>query len=328
MICPAPAGTRYGNRVTALRWVGILRHLGYRVRIAERWEGKPCDLLLALHAWRSAETVLRFGRLHPEKPVLVALTGTDLYRDIHRHRKAQQALERASRLVALQPLAAKELPPHLRVKMSVIYQSAKKTKTGITQRTRRANSACFDVCVIGHLRKVKDPFRAALASRLLPKSSRVRILQAGAAREEAMAQRAQAEQKRNPRYRWLGELSRSRVRRLMAGSRLLVLSSLMEGGANVISEALVDRVPVLASRIPGSVGLLGRGYPGYFPARDTAALARLLRRAEVDVHFYRRLKTWCARRAHLFRPSEERARWKKLLRELGWAASQRQARPH
>ena len=98
MICPAPAGTRYGNRVTALRWVGILRHLGHRVRIAERWEGKPCDLLLALHAWRSAETVLRFGRLHPEKPVLVALTGTDLYRDIHRHREAQQALERASRL--------------------------------------------------------------------------------------------------------------------------------------------------------------------------------------------------------------------------------------
>jgi glycosyltransferase involved in cell wall biosynthesis len=166
------------------------------------------------------------------------------------------------------------------------------------------------------LRKVKDPFRAALAARRLPVSSRIRILQAGTAMEPALARRARAVAHGNPRYRWLGGLPRARARRRLAGSRLLVLSSRMEGGANVISEAVVDAVPVLASRIPGSVGLLGTDYPGYFPVGDTAALGRLLRRAERDPRFYRRLKTWCARLAPRFRPARERAAWRKLLGEL------------
>ena len=120
---------------------------------------------------------------------------------------------------------------------------------------------------------------------------------------EAMAQKAGAEESRNPRYQWLQGIPRAQARRLIASSRLLVLSSLMEGGANVISEAMVDQVPVLSSRIPGSVGLLGTGYPGYFPVRDTDALARLLVRAESDREFYERLKLWCSRRAPLIRPA-------------------------
>src|SRR3990167_6949633 len=105
-----------------------------------------------------------------------------------------------------------------------------------------------------------------------------------------MARRARAEARRNLRYRWLTQLPRARARRLVGGGRLLVLSSRMEGGANVISEAVVDGTPVVASRIPGSVGLLGAGYPGYFPVGDTAALARRLRRAETDSRFYHRLR--------------------------------------
>ena len=128
--------------------------------------------------------------------------------------------------------------------------------------------------------------------------------------------RALAEQARNPRYRWLGPLSRGRTRRLIARSQILVLSSRLEGGANVISEAVVDGTPVLASHIPGSVGLLGADYPGYFPMGDTHALADLLRRAETDAGFYRRLKTHGARLARIFRPSEERHRWRSLLREI------------
>jgi hypothetical protein len=82
MTCPAPPGSLYGNRVTAKRWARVLRELGHRLAIVQTWRGEPCDLLLALHARRSADSALRFAREHPQKPLLVALTGTDLYRDI------------------------------------------------------------------------------------------------------------------------------------------------------------------------------------------------------------------------------------------------------
>ncbi|MFO0981072.1 MAG: glycosyltransferase [Planctomycetota bacterium] len=122
--------------------------------------------------------------------------------------------------------------------------------------------------------------------------------------------------RRNRRYRWLGELPRGRALRLLRASHVLVLSSLLEGGANVISEALAAGTPVLASRIPGSVGLLGADYPGYFPAGDTRALAALLARAERDPRFRARLRAACRRRAPLVAPERERAAWRALLEEL------------
>jgi glycosyltransferase involved in cell wall biosynthesis len=95
-----------------------------------------------------------------------------------------------------------------------------------------------------------------------------------------------------------------------------VLSSLSEGGANVISEAVAAGLPVLASRIDGSVGLLGRDYPGYVPVGDTAALARLLRRLETNPDFLARLQRAIERRALLFRPAREKAAWQALIREI------------
>ncbi|MFQ5693335.1 MAG: glycosyltransferase, partial [Nitrospinota bacterium] len=166
------------------------------------------------------------------------------------------------------------------------------------------------------LRPVKDPFRAAMAARRLPESSRVRVLHVGRALSEGMQRRALAEAARNPRYRWLEAKSRSQALRILARSRVLVLSSKMEGGANVISEALAASVPVLASRIPGSVGLLGKDYPGYFPSGDTRALARLLARMETETRFAERLREACERIAPRFDPSHERAAWRGLLKEL------------
>ncbi len=311
MICPAPPRSLYGNRVTALRWMRILRQLGHRVTIAQEYDAEAADLLIALHASKSAEGALMFHVEHPHRPLLIALTGTDLYRDIPRDPRARQALEAADRMVALQPLAKEELEPRLRRKVRVIYQSAPRTV-----RPPRPSASFFDVCVVGHLREVKDPFRTAEASRRLPGESRVRVLHAGEAMEPGFAERARAEQAENPRYRWLGEMPQWRVRRLIARSRLLVLSSRMEGGGNVISEALVDGVPVLASHIPGSIGLLGEDYPGYFPLGDTAALTNLLLQAETDPRFYAKLKRWCKRLASRFQPGLEREAWRKLLREI------------
>ena len=311
IVCPAPRGTLFGNRISALRWARILRELGHRVVIEIDYRGADCDLLIALHAKRSAAAVLDSDKEHPDRPVIVALTGTDLYRDIQDSREAQRALEIATRLIALQPLAQDELAPPLRDRVRVIYQSVEKTP-GANARS----DAALQVCVVGHLRSIKDPFRAALATRKMPAASRIQIVHAGAAMDEHLARRARAEEQRNPRYCWRGEMPRAKVRRLIASSHLLVLSSRMEGGANVISEAVVDGTPVLASRIPGSVGLLGDDYPGLFPFGDTDALRALLLRAETDRSFYRELESRCNRLAPLFEPARELAAWRVLMREI------------
>lgn len=311
LVTPAPSRSRQGNRITALRWAGILNELGHRVEIGEEYRGQRCDLLLALHARRSFPSVERFRREHPDLPLLLALTGTDLYGDIPADPQLCRSLEMASRLIVLQPMGIAELPEHLRGRARVIVQSAQKPPGEFPPQ-----KDVFEVCVLGHLRVVKDPFRTARAARLLPGSSRLRVLHAGGALGAEMEQEARKEMQENPRYRWLGELPRGKALRLLARSRLHVLSSQMEGGANVLCEAIACNVPSLASRIPGSVGILGADYPGYFPVGDTEALSRLLCRAETDSDFLEDLKNRCERLQPLVDPNREREEWRQLLDEL------------
>lgn len=313
IVTPAPRGSRKGNRITALRWAGILRSLRHRVVLEQEYAGGACDLLIALHAVKSAPSVERYRSGRPEGPLFVVLTGTDVYGELPD--EGMRSLEAATRILILQPLAAEELPSRLRDRTRVVYQSAQPPR-----RRERPAEAAFEVCVLGHLRPVKDPFRTAEAARLLPPSSRLRVLHAGAALTEEMAERARAEERGNPRYRWLGERSRQEALCLLTRCRLLVLSSLSEGGAGVISEALAAGTPVLSSRIPGSLGMLGADYPGYFPTGDTDALAELLNQAETDPAYLDELRAACARSAPRFTPEHERETWRHLLEELGPAA--------
>jgi putative glycosyltransferase (TIGR04348 family) len=313
IITPAPPGSNYGNRVTAVRWAKILRKLGHQVSIAEKYDEQPFDLLIALHARRSSPSINRWRGKNPDGPLVVALTGTDLYRDIQSNTHAEQSLKLADRIVVLQPRALKELTPVLRRKARVIYQSVEAKPV---RPKRRTADRAFDVCVIGHLRVVKDPFRAALASRLLPAKSQIRIRQIGRAMTKQMLEKARGEMKFNPRYRWLGEMSRARTLRVLANSNLCVISSRIEGGANVLSEAIVAAVPVLASRIDGNVGILGPDYPGLFGVGDTHGLARLMKLAESDPKFLSRLKTCAKKLTPLFDPAREERAWANLLDEL------------
>jgi putative glycosyltransferase (TIGR04348 family) len=305
---PAPKSARTGNRTTALRWAQMLKQLGHRVTVGTEFGGNSTDVLIALHARRSYSSISRYRADNPNKPLIVALTGTDVYGGIQSNAKSRRALELADRLVILQPMAAEELVGDQADKARVVYQSATLPKRNAVPRKRT-----FDVCVIGHLRAVKDPFRAALAVRKLPAASRVRVLHVGAALGPAMARAARREMQRNPRYLWLGERPRWQARRLLARCRVMVLSSRVEGGANVVSEAVVASVPILASRIPGSVGLLGEAYPGYFPVGGTLELRELLLRAESDPKFLSGLRKRLVSVSRLFHPAAERRAWKNLL---------------
>ena len=311
LVTPAPLNLNNGNKITALRWAAILKKLGHRVQLSQSYEGKPCDLLIALHARRSAESIQRFHELHPELPLIVALTGTDLYRDIHRDRKAQRSLDLATRLVVLQKMALRELAKRLHRKTQVIYQSAESYRAKSFSRERR-----FRVCLIAHLRDEKDPLRAALAVQRLPSDSRVEVMHIGLALDAGIDKKARAEAARNRRYRWIGQLPHRKTRALLARSHLVCITSKMEGSSNVLSEALASGVPVIATKIPGLIGTLGKNFPGYFPVGDTNKLRRLLLRAERDGAFYGSLKRHCARVAKLVRPKREIDAWQRLLRNV------------
>lgn len=309
LITPAAPGSRYGNRNTAVRWAELLRELGHRVDVQEQWNGHSADAMLALHARRSHDSIVRFAERCPDHPLFVALTGTDLYRDIREDANAQESLELANRLIVLQDMGLRELPSRLRRKTRVIYQSCDPV------RPRPALKSCFEIVVSGHLREEKDSFRGAAALQYLPAGSRIRITHIGGAREPAMAAEAKNWMRNQSRYVWRGELPRAQALSTLARARALLLSSRMEGGANVISEALTARVPVIASRIPGNVGMLGRDYRGYYPAGDERALARLLRRIESDAGFLAVLKRQCALRRPLIGRGKERAALHSLLAE-------------
>ncbi|MCK0164153.1 selenoneine biosynthesis selenosugar synthase SenB [Marinobacter sp. S6332] len=305
ILTPANPGSKAGNRATAERWQMLLEQLGHRVSVVTEYSGEPCDLFLALHAWRSHTAVRLFRETWPEKPLVVALTGTDIYR--HQHEFPKQTLysmQVADVLIGLHDQVGGDIPEAFQSKLTTLYQSAEKPAEASLREPK--GSAYFDVCVIGHLRDEKDSLRAAMAARLLPANSRIRVSCAGKPHTEQWGVRAKQELQQNPRFRWLGELEKSDIEKLMADSDLLVMSSVMEGGANVVSEACRAGLPIIASNISGNVGLLGKDYAGYYPVGDTQALANVLERAENDPTFVELLRDQVGQLAGRFTPEKER----------------------
>ena len=311
LITPARPASRSGNRATATRWAGILRALGHQVSISTDYDGRAADMMLALHAWRSADAIDQFAQRFPDRPLIVALTGTDAYRFIHSHPETTlRSIHHADWLVGLHDLIGEVLEPDQRGKLHIIHQSARPVSK------RNPYRRYFHVSVMGHLRQEKDPLRPALAARHLPAQSRIQIHQYGQAHTADWSQQALQEARRNPRYHWHGELPHYQIRRVYQRTNLLALPSRMEGGANVISEAVMADVPVVASAIAGSIGLLGRDYPGYYPLEDERALSQLLLRCETEPAFYQSLLDACRKRRHLFSQHNELKSWQKLLQKV------------
>ena len=290
LVTPAGRGTRNGNRHTALRWAAFLRAAGHKVAISTEDTSAAADLMLALHARRSYASIRSCAG---KGKLVVALTGTDIYRDVRTSAEARESLALADRLIVLQPKALDELAPRFRRKTRVVVQSS------ATRLRHAPPKTGFRLCVIGHLREEKDPLRALAALALLPQPE-VELVQVGSLLDPRFEPRSA-----DPRYRWLGGLPHARALRWLASSHAMVISSRMEGGANVVCEAIRIGVPVLASRMSGNIGLLGPGYAGYFRVGDERALARLIEKARLDRRFYRTLKRQIARRRPMVDPRAE-----------------------
>lgn len=313
IVTPATSLANNGNWHTACRWQRFLAPLA-QVAIVQQWQGEAADTLVALHAWRSAASIAAFAAAHPDRPLALVLTGTDLYRDLEREPDARHALECASHLVVLQSQGLRRLAPEARARARVIEQSA----TRLVRHDKAQHS--FDFIAVGHLRVVKDPMVLMQAARLLParlaNGLAPRVLHVGNALEEPLAAAARATMADCAPYRWLGGLAPRTTRLRLARSRALVHMSRMEGGAHAIIEAVRSRVPVLASRIDGNVGLLGEDYDGYFEVGDARGLAALMQRFAAEPQFAARLAAQCAAREARFSSAAEAGRVRGLLADL------------
>lgn len=305
IVSPALAQANNGNWQTAWRWSRMLRP-DLHTQIASQWDGEEVDVLLALHARRSAPSVERWARARGAHGLGLVLTGTDLYRDIRSDDAAQRSLQLAERLVVLQERGPLALPESLRAKTTVLFQSAPQRLT--LPKTARHLRALM----VGHLRDEKDPLTYVRAARRLADAPDIYLDHIGQALEAALGRCCEAASAELARYRWLRGLSHAQTRARIQRAHVLVHASKMEGGAHVILEAVQSGTPVLASRVDGNVGMLGPRYAGYFALGDDAGLAALLRRCRDDDAFLPRLRRQCQARAHLFAPAREQ----RLLRQL------------
>ena len=286
--------------MTALRWQGFLEELGYSVEVTESWSGGDADVLIALHAYRSHQSIVQFKKKYPSRPIVLILTGTDLYRDIQNHSEVVQSMEMADRLIVLQSSALDSITPSLRYKVQVIYQSV---EIDLPDPVAKED---FLVSVIGHLREEKDPFCVARSLPLLPSDSKITVRHLGQAMNSQMGDLARNFNATLNRYQWIGEVSHADTLRMLSQSRLMVISSLMEGGAHVVSEAIALGIPVIASDIPGNRGLLGESYPAYYPVGEECALANLLYHSETIPTFYASLQKHIDLRRELIKPAREK----------------------
>ncbi len=309
IITPALADANNGNWQTASRWAGHLQGR-YRVQVASHWDGSDAAMMIALHARRSAPAVAAWKAAHPQRPLALVLTGTDLYRDIDADASARQSLALADRLLVLNELGARVLPEPLRRKVRVCLQSSP------GRRTRHKTGRHLRVLMVAHLRDEKSPRTFFDAARRLAHRSDLLFDLVGDALDPALGDEARALAAVQPRFQWLGPLSHAAALGRIQAAHLLVNASRLEGGAHVVIEAVRCGTPVLASRIDGNLGLLGCDYEGYFPAGDAVALAALLERARDDNGFITMLAAQCARRAPLFEPAREREAVRAVVEEL------------
>ncbi len=309
IVTPGTSSANNGNWRTAARWADMLRDR-FRVIVQTRWDGEPADALVALHARRSAESVARFHAQRPQRPMAVVLTGTDLYRDLPASREAAASLDLADRIVVLQEDALERLEPRWRAKCGVIFQSA----SPLASRPKPAGR--LHCVAIGHLREEKDPLTLLEAMRRIPAELPIRLRHIGGALDPALEKAVRAFEREDRRYHYSGAVAHGLARAALQSAHLLVHPSIVEGGANVIVEAVTAGTPVVASRISGNVGMLGRIYPGYFEPRDGAGLAALLVRALRDAAFLEELRGACEARRPRFLPEAESAALHALVAAL------------
>lgn len=195
------------------------------------------DCLIALHARRSHAAIREWRERFSRRPLIVVLTGTDLYRDLPDNEEARESVRHADRLIVLQEDALRFIDKAQRAKARVVYQSARTLVPAVKARSR------LNCILVGHLRPEKDPLTAIEAWSRLPAEEPVFLLHVGGALDRELGKFARAFARQEPRYHWVGAMPHAWTRQAIKRAHLLILPSKMEGGANVVVEAVCAGTP-------------------------------------------------------------------------------------
>jgi glycosyltransferase involved in cell wall biosynthesis len=329
LVIPAPAATIWGAETTGERWRKHLQALGHSIDVVREepeatsgFEPEPYDALIAIGAEAADASIRAFHTRHPDRPLILALNGRDLYVSLDRTPTVRTNLARANALVVFHGRAPELLPDEIRARTYVVFQSVELPEGGAEaiepaprSETLESTPHCFEVCVAAPLQSYRDPLRVAKAVRLVDASSQLFVTHVGRSLEDEWRERAQRESRDNERYEWIGGVSPQEALRYIARADLLAETSTVTAGSNALSEAIALDTPVVASRIPGNVGVLGGDYEGYFPPEREAKLADRLQSAELGEYTYRRLRTQCRELRPRFDWRREREAWRVILEE-------------
>jgi glycosyltransferase involved in cell wall biosynthesis len=243
-------------------------------------------------------------REHATGRLVVFLTGTDIYGPKGHEKTLHASLRAAWRILANQPLAIERIPRSLRWKFRFVPKSTSLPNRAVRFAARHKPEDSRTVVALAHLRDEKDPLLLADAMDRMPKASLLAAVHYGAAMNPSWKRIAAS--RSSARWTWAGEVSRTEAMIQLAGARALVLTSRTEGAPNVLLEAAALGRPILATRIPGVVGILGGDHPGLFPAGDVDALCRSLRRLAEDRAYVRELGAASRALARRSSPNSER----------------------
>lgn len=315
VVSPYPVDSQIGNSVSARRIVALLNSAGIKARATFDAVPPYSSAMVAINAWRLSEIIHQFRNTHPNAPIIVVLAGSDLYGTKSKVDAAntRRAMVEASSLVVSQSAALDAVPDYLQSKCKVIPKSVNTNLKVV----RNADPDFFNVIIASNLRQEKEPLVSAQAAAMLPTGSRIRMNHYGIALDQDLATQALAlTNAPHSRYTWHDGIPHGQVLTEIVAADLFVNSSRFEGGANAVCEAIALGTPVLATRIPGNIGILGLDYPGLFPTGDTKALTGMLVDCEQEAEFLEQLTDTCARLAPAFAPEYECRLWMDLLGEL------------
>jgi glycosyltransferase involved in cell wall biosynthesis len=329
-----------GNWRTASRYAQMLRASGINASIYEPSQIEDActhsgqrTVAIVLNAARSSEAVTTF--VAEQIPVMLVMTGTDLYGALspeqsgsERYQRAEQALHLARLILVLQAEAGDEIRrrwPKLADRVHCVLQTSAPRKPYAPVMTQHSKTIRF--LVAGHIREEKDPRTAFIgfhrafpdgwATRADGGRVPVRLIHVGSHQDKMLAQELIRLGAQYPGILLEGPLSHAQTLRQMTHVHCLIQSSVSEGGALVVSEAVACRLPVIASAIPAHRGQMGADYPGFFKTGDPDDLARVLQQFVSDDVFVARLReSGQALASLLASPTAEREALARLVRQL------------
>lgn len=330
LVTAAPPGSEYGSETTSIRWEHNLSALGHHVattfvygKTEDDFADDFFDMMVVLGARECNEAIRAFKDRDGDRPIVVALNSEDVYLGIENSSEVRRNIERADALVVTQEKALEEIPHEFRERTHLIDQAVELPDGGVEaipepplRDKRRTNDYDFEICVANHIQDQTDPLRTAKAARVFSEESGIFVTHIGRVLDARWEHELQKESDTNPRYDWLGEMAWTRALQYIKRADLVSVTSTIQGCANVLSESIVVGTPVVASAVPGNVGVLGEEYPGLFEPKNDEDLAKRIGAAEGDTRFYANLRRHCDQLRPDFDMARERDAWKALIDSL------------